>query len=59
MLRNLRMRLAANLLLNNPDLSIKEIAAQVGYDNALTFSAEFKRDHGESPRNFRNRQNWN
>ena len=53
------MRLAANLLLNNPDLSIKEIAAQVGYDNALTFSAEFKRDHGESPRNFRNRQNWN
>lgn len=58
MRRNLRMRLAADLLLNNPDLSIKEIAAQVGYDNALTFSTEFKRDHGESPRHFRNSRNW-
>lgn len=43
MLRSLRMRLASNLLLNNPDLSIKEITAQVGYDNALTCSAEFKK----------------
>lgn len=56
--RNLRMRLAVNLLLNNPELSIKEIAAQVGYNNSLTFSAEFKRDYGESPRIFRNRRNW-
>lgn len=56
--RKLRMRLAANLLLNNPELSIKEIASQTGYDNALTFSAEFKRDHGESPRTFRNRRCW-
>ncbi len=53
MLRNMRMRLAANMLLNSPELSIKEIAAQVGYENALTFSAEFRRYHGESPRGFR------
>ncbi len=55
MLRSMRMRFAANMLLNSPEFSVKEIAAQVGYENALTFSAEFKRYHGESPRSFRNR----
>lgn len=54
MLRGMRMRLAATILLQRPELSIKEVAAQVGYDSALIFSSEFKRYHGESPRNFRN-----
>ena len=50
----MRMRRAATILLQRPELSIKEVAAQVGYDSALIFSSEFKRYHGESPRNFRN-----
>ena len=33
-------------------LSVKEIAARVGYDNPLNFSTEFKKFFGSSPRNF-------
>jgi AraC-like DNA-binding protein len=59
MLRNLRMHHAADQLLTRTDLSIKEISDQVGYSDALTFSAEFKKHFGESPRQYRRRRDWN
>ncbi len=49
----LRMRRAARFLLEFPDLSIKEIAGQVGYSDALNFSTGFKKIFGISPRRYR------
>ena len=46
-----RMRQAEMMLLQGV-LSVKEIAARVGYDNPLNFSTEFKKFFGSSPRNF-------
>lgn len=42
-------------LLCSTDLSIQEIAEQVGYDNPLTFSKTFKSTYGLSPQNYRNK----
>ena len=47
-----RMHQASSLLLNTP-LSIKEIAAQVGYNDQLVFSKAFKSKFGVSPKNYR------
>lgn len=52
MLVEMRMRRAVSLLLET-DLSVKEIAAKVGYENSLNFSTEFKKRHRLSPRLFR------
>jgi AraC-like DNA-binding protein len=52
MLIRLRMRAATRLLLEE-NLSIKEIAHRVGYNNAFNFSTEFRKHFGLSPRNFR------
>lgn len=49
----LRLRHAAELLLTKPGLSIKEVAAEAGYGDALNFSTAFKRLFGRSPREFR------
>ena len=49
----LRLKNAVRLLLNEPRLSIKEVAARVGYAGALHFSAEFRRQYGISPRAYR------
>lgn len=43
----------ALLLLANPRLSIKEIAARTGYRNALVFSMEFRKRFAASPRKYR------
>lgn len=40
-------------LLNNPDLSIKVIAASVGYTDPLTFSKIFKKVTGINPKSYR------
>lgn len=40
-------------LLRSTNLSIQEIAEQVGYENPLTFSKIFKNTYGYSPRNYR------
>lgn len=53
MLIRMRMHRAAGLLLKHPELSIKEITAQVGYANALNFSTEFRRHFHLSPRDYR------
>jgi len=44
----------ARRLLRETDLSITEIAHQVGYSNQSSFSVVFRRVTGQSPRNFRN-----
>lgn len=43
----------AKSLLKNTNLRIQEIARQVGYENPLYFSTEFKKRTGMSPREFR------
>jgi AraC-like DNA-binding protein len=45
---------AATLYLQNPDLSIQEIAELVGYKDSFHFSKLFKRHMGISPQAFRN-----
>lgn len=43
----------AKVLLQNTDLPIGEVAAQLGFTTATAFSTAFRRSVGESPRNFR------
>jgi AraC family transcriptional activator of pobA len=43
----------AKLLLLNPDLTIESIAAKLRYDDAATFSKQFRRWTGMSPRDYR------
>lgn len=50
-----RMENAAELLLRSRD-TIREIAADSGYDDALAFSKVFKRYFGVSPSEFRDRR---
>ena len=47
-----RMKIARSLLLES-NTPIKDIAFQVGYENQLYFSSEFRRICGSSPRDFR------
>lgn len=44
-----RIELAKNLLAENPDMKIKEVAAQVGFNEAYYFSKTFKRETGMWP----------
>ena len=44
----------AQLLLETTNYSISEIGAIVGYDNPLYFSRIFRKQHGVSPRQYRN-----
>ncbi len=46
------MRHAAHLLANR-NLTISEIALQVGYDDLFHFSKTFKKHFGASPRSYR------
>ncbi|TYP88891.1 cupin domain-containing protein [Blastococcus xanthinilyticus] len=48
-----RMTLAADLLLDQPDATIGEVARSVGYSDPFGFSAAFKRVRGVSPSEFR------
>ncbi len=50
--RELRVR-KARALLSDSELSIKEIAAQVGFDDALHFSKVFRKVDGLAPSQFR------
>lgn len=45
----IRMEKAKELLLNEPDLSIQEVAARVGYEDAYHFSKLFKKKFGVAP----------
>jgi AraC family transcriptional activator of pobA len=47
--------LEAARLLRFSDLTIKEIAARLGFSDQFAFSKAFKRQRGESPLDFRGR----
>ena len=49
-LKRLRLRQGAVLL--ESGMAVKEIAGLVGYENPRSFSAEFRRFYGVSPRQF-------
>ena len=51
-----RVLLEAARLLRFSDLSIKEIAARLGFPDQFAFSKAFKRQRGEAPLDFRNRR---
>ena len=50
-----RVLLEAARLLRFSDLSMKEIAARLGFTDQFAFSKAFKRQRGEAPLDFRNR----
>lgn len=49
---NLRINVACDLLRNH-DMSVKEVAANVGYDNAHFFSKLFKKKTGSTPKKYK------
>lgn len=49
---NLRMEKARQLFLSVPSARIQDVAAQVGYEDALYFSKVFKKNTGLSPKEF-------
>ena len=50
-----RMNKARELLMNAPQMSIKEISAELGFDDQCYFSRVFTRTTGESPTEYRAR----
>lgn len=46
---NIRLERAKEILEENPGLSIKEVAARVGYEDVYHFSKQFKKHYGVSP----------
>ena len=51
-----RVLLEAARLLRFSDLSVKQIAARLGFTDQFAFSKAFKRQRGEAPLDFRNRR---
>lgn len=54
-LQSLRLNRARDLLAKT-GLEVKEVAARVGYADALYFSKAFRRAHGQSPSRFAGRR---
>jgi len=52
MVRRMRLTWAANALVET-EMPLRSIASQVGYQNLSSFSRSFKRAHGLSPKEFR------
>lgn len=50
----IRLEKAATILSEDNESSIKQIANQVGYDDAYHFSKLFKKYYGHSPSHYRN-----
>ncbi|QYO62758.1 helix-turn-helix domain-containing protein [Leptolyngbya sp. 7M] len=44
--------MAAQQLLSNPDISIEQVAASVGYANRGNFAAAFRKKFGLNPKAF-------
>ena len=53
-LRSIRMIHAVDLL-NDPKLSIKQIASKVGYRYASGFDRDFKKEFGSAPKDFKDK----
>ena len=55
-----RIARAKDLLFNHPDLTIKEISSELGFENQHYFTRVFTRKTGENPTNYRDRiSNYN
>ncbi len=52
-LHYIRMKVACDLLINNPNLSIETISKQVGYRTSTYFYKSFKAQFGETPNQWR------
>jgi AraC-like DNA-binding protein len=52
-LRKIRMHRASRLLAGADDLSIRQIAAKVGYRDPSRFTEHFRRCFGTTPRSYR------
>lgn len=50
---NIRLERARELLLQGSEMSVQEVAAAVGYDDAYHFSKLFKKYYGKSPSQIR------
>ena len=53
LLNQYRVKDAKNLLINNPDLSVKSIMYDVGFNSKTCFYGAFKKETGLSPNDFR------
>ncbi len=52
-----RLTHASNLLKNNTDMAISEVAFRCGFEDATSFSRAFRRKYGISPSEYRNDDN--
>jgi AraC-like DNA-binding protein len=55
-IRSIRMRAACQILANEPNIRINELAERVGYSNPRYFSTCFKKEFGVTPREYNNEQ---
>ena len=56
-IRNVRLKRAAQLLTDNPTLSINEVSARVGFSTPRNFSTQFKKMFGVLPSEYRGAEN--
>jgi AraC family transcriptional regulator len=54
----LRLRRASSQLVFNQDRTITDIALEAGFANAESFSRAFRKQHGQSPSEFRSNPDW-
>lgn len=55
-IRSIRMKAACQILAQDPNIRINELADRVGYSNSKYFSTCFKTEFGMSPREYQNSQ---
>ena len=56
-IRNVRLKRAAQLLTDNPTLSINEVSVRVGFSTPRNFSTQFKKMFGVLPSEYRGTEN--
>jgi AraC-like DNA-binding protein len=56
-IRNVRLKRAAQLLTDNPTLSINEVSIRVGFSTPRNFSTQFKKMFGVLPSEYRGAEN--
>ena len=55
-IRDCRLEYSCHLLTEHPELSIKEVAAQSGFQYASTYSTDFKNKYTMTPSEYRELQ---
>jgi len=56
-INELRMARAAQLLVDEPDLNVGDVADRCGYDDMAYFARQFKQYHQMTPSQYRNSTN--